>query len=143
MLLTFGTVVALPAVGTDAVALGGARVMSELVVPRPTEVGAARAVVVLVTHDTVLVAEGRVRAAVLLLVPVRAHVQPLLRRQPRDQRLAGSDTTCENKTRRQTFATKQRPDHIAAASPEAHLTKYRSVECHNPTSTGDFKGREI
>lgn len=28
-------------------------------------------------------------------------------------------------------------------SPEAHLTKYRSVECHNPTSTRDFKGREI
>lgn len=95
LLLTFGTVVTLPAVGTDTVALGGARVVAELVVPRPTEVGAARAVVVLVTHDTVLVAEGRVRAAVLLLVPVRAHVQPLLRRQPRDQRFAGSDTTCK------------------------------------------------
>lgn len=57
MALTFGTVVTLPAVGTDTVALGRTRVVAELVVPGPTEVGAARAVVVLVTHDTVLVAK--------------------------------------------------------------------------------------
>lgn len=88
--LTFGAVVALPAVGAHPVALRGASVVAELVVPGAAEVGAPGPVVVLVAKDPVLVAERGVRGFVLLLVPLHPNIQPLLRRQPRDQGLAAS-----------------------------------------------------
>lgn len=91
--LTFGAVIALPAVGAHSVALGRASVVAELVVPGPAEVGTAGAVVVLIAENPVLVAECRVRGSVLLLVPVHADVQPLLGGQPGDQGLAIS---CNN-----------------------------------------------
>lgn len=92
MPLTFGAVIALPAGQADPVAMRRAIVVTELVVPGSAEVGTAGAVVVFVAEYPVLVAEGglRLRRVGFPLVPVGAHLQPVLGGQPGDQAVAAS-----------------------------------------------------
>jgi len=86
-ILTFRAVISLPAWQADTIAGGGALVVAEVVVARPAQVSTANTVVMCVARDPIFVPHHGVRRPVFVLRPVLPHVQPPLRRQPRDQRL--------------------------------------------------------
>ena len=83
--LTSVTVLSLPPIQTDFGAVLAAVVVPELVVPRPTQVIARGAVVVVVADEAVGVDEFGVTGGVLGVVPIRARRRRTLNRQPRDQ----------------------------------------------------------
>ena len=83
--LTSVTVLSLPPVQTDFGAVLAAIVVPELIVPRPTQVIARGAVVVVVADEAVGVDEFGVTGGVLGVVPIRARRRRTLNRQTRDQ----------------------------------------------------------
>lgn len=83
--LTLGAVLAAPALLTDPPPIGVAAEVSEGVVAGPTVGGARLAVVELVAHHVVGVAQLALVAIVHVLRPVGAHGQLAARGQPADQ----------------------------------------------------------
>jgi len=85
--LTFSAVLSLPAGDADDLAALAAGEVAEGVVAGPAEHGAALAVVVLVTHEAVRVAQLSAAGALLVADPLVAHGQVTLRGDAANQAL--------------------------------------------------------
>ena len=94
-MLTFGAVFTTPAGQADLVAGLGARVVAELVVARPAQVGAAVAVVVLVALDAVAVGQDVLSGVAVRVVLPQRRLAPALRRHLHDQHRSCNGLTCK------------------------------------------------